>query len=140
MFLCLLYTLSTGAPSQPITPTYSVSGTLVTVSVTVQYPGTRGVLRLYIGYQSVGNESGEVEENVPVTDPSQGIMRRIDVELPVGQYKVYVRAENEFGNLTSEISDVFTITSSYACACAFVSILLHLHNILCIILLHQLSP
>ena len=112
MFLCLLYTLSTGAPSQPITPTYSVSGTLVTVSVTVRYPGTRGALRLYVEYQSVGNaQSGEVEESVPVNDPSEGITRRIDIELPVGQYKVYVRAENEFGNSTSEISDVFTITS-----------------------------
>ena len=105
-------TLSTGAPSQPSTPTYSVSGTVVTVSVTVQYPGTRGELRLYVGYQSVGNaQSGEVEESVPVTGPSEGIMRRIDVELPVGQYRVYVRAENEFGNSTSEISDMFTIKS-----------------------------
>ena len=87
---------------------------------------------MYIGHQSVGNaQSGEVEESVPVTDPSQGIMRRIDIELPVGQYRVYVRAENEFGNSTSVISDVSTITSSYACTCAFVSILLHLHNILC---------
>ena len=105
-------TLSTGAPSQPSTPTYSVSGTIVTVLVAVRYPGTRGVVRLYIGHQSVGNvQSGEVEERVPVTDPSEGIMRRIDIELPVGQYRVYVRAENEFGNSTSEISDVLTITS-----------------------------
>ena len=89
-----------------------MSGAIVTVSVTVQYPGTRGLLRLYVGYQSVGNaQSGEVEEDVLVTDPSQGIMRRIDIELPVGQYRVYVRAENEFGNSTFEISDVFTITS-----------------------------
>ena len=51
------------------------------------------------------------EESAPVTDPRQGIMRRIDIELPVGQYRVYVRAENEFGNSTSEISDVSTITS-----------------------------
>ena len=99
-------TLSTGAPSQPSTPTYSVSVTIVTLSVTVRYPGTRGELRLHVGYQSVGNvQSGEVEEeSAPVTDPSEGITRKIDIELPVGQYKVYVRAENEFGNSFSALT------------------------------------